>query len=78
MLHKVNANDIAETPFLFDAGYYPTGGILQTLTDGRVACVGIYAQVEGRKLLGNFIALLHADSTSMGFPQLMPFSGEVT
>ncbi|MBK6830370.1 MAG: hypothetical protein IPG92_06295 [Flavobacteriales bacterium] len=76
MLHKVNANDITETPFPFDAGYYPTGGILQTLTDGRVACVGIYAQVEGRKLLGNFIAFLHADSASMGFPQLMPFSGE--
>ncbi len=76
VLYQVNAADVAQTPFTFDAGYYPTGGILETLTNGRVACVGIYAQVEGRKMLGNFITLLDPEAGAMEVPKLMPFSGE--
>ncbi|MCB9183301.1 MAG: hypothetical protein H6591_05235 [Flavobacteriales bacterium] len=75
VLHKVNADDIARVPFTMDAGYYPTGGILQPIGKDRLAYAGIYASSsDDGRMLGNFIAWVDSSEGGLSAPTLYPFS----
>lgn len=77
VLYRLSEGDIANAPFTLDPGYWPTGGVLEPLSGGRMACAGIYASSEEQryKLLGNYVTIFEAGSAEMGQPTLMPFTG---
>ena len=76
VLYRLSEGDIANAPFTLDPGYWPTGGVLEPLSGGRMACAGIYASSEEQrfKLLGNYVTVFEAGSAEMGAPKLMPFT----
>lgn len=74
VLHRVDADDMGRVPVSMDAGYYPTGGLLQQIGKG-LAYAGIYANA-GRKL-GNFIAWTDTSETGLSQPVLYPFADGV-
>ena len=61
-------------------GNFIGGGLLRTLEDNRVGCIGIYSTMDGKKLKpeGNFIALFDATTGELGEPRLLPFQGDAS
>ncbi|MBK9175031.1 MAG: hypothetical protein IPM46_01590 [Flavobacteriales bacterium] len=74
VLHRIDADDMSRVAFSMDAGYYPTGGLLQPIGKG-LAYAGIYANA-GRKL-GNFLAWVDTSETGLSQPMLYPFADGV-
>ncbi len=70
VLHRVDADDLSRLGTGLDAGYAPTGGLLQPV-GGRIAFAGIYA--NGGRKLGNFVAWVDSLEAG-GLPQLFPFA----
>lgn len=75
-LHRITPE--GTYPVNIQVGNLVGGAQLCTLSDKRIACVGIYSSLEGKRLKaeGNFVALFDSTGTELEEPRLLPLFGE--
>jgi len=75
-LFTVSEAGIAESAFPLDEGTFAIGAMMQTLVDGRVACAGLYGDVNNGRMntLGNFVSIIDSVSGTLGQPVFLPFT----